>query len=199
MFKPSIISFVTIIFIYKSCFGNVNKERIIKYLQDFRSLNAEFVQINNNGGVLSGRILINRPGKARIEYNEIPMLMISDGKRFATINKELKSIAFYNLADIPVNLFLYKNFKKKNIEISSTRDFENQLKIKIKNKENSKGFVEIIFEKKPFIMKKWIIFQDDGQKKTQVLLNNLLLNKKNIASEFNIDREDPRPSVLRNF
>ena len=60
----------------------------------------------------SGKILINRPGKARIEYNEIPLLLISDGKKFVTINKKIKSITYYNLVDIPVNLLLYKNFKK---------------------------------------------------------------------------------------
>ena len=77
MFKPSIISLIVIIFIYKICFGNVNKERIIKYLQDFRSLTQNLF-VNNNGGVLSGKILINRPGKARIEYNEILMLLVTE-------------------------------------------------------------------------------------------------------------------------
>ena len=37
--------------------------------------------------------------------------------QLASINKELKPITFYNLNDIPVNLFLYKNFKTENVKI----------------------------------------------------------------------------------
>ena len=110
MFKLFYLFFLTFIFIYKSSFGNVNKDRALQYLENFTYLNAKFIQINNNGDVLSGKILINRPGKARIEYNEIPLLLISDGKKFVTINKKIKSITYYNLVDIPVNLLLYKNF-----------------------------------------------------------------------------------------
>ena len=83
MLKFTTIFFIIIIFIYKSSFGNTNKETVLKYLQDFNSLNSKFIQINNNGEVLSGKILIMRPGKVRIEYKEIPLLLISDGKKIS--------------------------------------------------------------------------------------------------------------------
>ena len=90
MFRLLISNFLIIIFIHKTSFGNANQERVLNFLQSFNTLNAEFIQINNNGEVLSGKILITRPGKTRIEYNEIPLLLISDGKRFASINNMLR-------------------------------------------------------------------------------------------------------------
>ncbi len=199
MFKLFYLFFLTFIFIYKSSFSNVNKDMALQYLESFTYLSAKFIQINNNGDVLSGKILINRPGKARIEYNEIPLLLISDGKKFVTINKKIKSITYYNLVDIPVNLLLYKNFKKENIIISTSGESENQVKLKISDKKRTdQSYIEVIFEQKPFIMKKWTVFRDPLNK-TEVLLNDLILNEKNLSSKFNIDKEDPRPSVLKNY
>ena len=141
VFRILFINLFIIIFIHKTCFGNANQERVLNFLQSFDTLNAEFIQINNNGEILSGQILISRPGKTRIQYNEIPLLLISDGKRFASINKKIKSITFYNLADIPVSLFLYKNFEKKDIEIVGLYEKENQIKIRIRHKkERMKAF-----------------------------------------------------------
>ena len=198
MFRLLVSNFLIIIFIYKSSFGNANQERVLNFLQNFNTLNAEFIQINNNGEVLSGKILITRPGKTRIEYNEIPLLLISDGKRFASINNKIKSIAFYNLADIPVSLFLYKNFEKKDIEIIGLYEKENQIKIRIRHKKrNDESYLEIVFEKNPFLMKKWTIFQNPTNK-IEVLLNTLIVNEKNFVSSFDIDKEDPRPKVFRN-
>ena len=199
MFKLFYLFFLNFIFIYKSSFSNVNKDMALQYLESFTYLSAKFIQINNNGDVLSGKILINRPGKARIEYNEIPLLLISDGKKFVTINKKIKSITYYNLVDIPVNLLLYKNFKKENIIISTSGESENQVKLKISDKKRTdQSYIEVIFEQKPFIMKKWTVFRDPLNK-TEVLLNDLILNEKNLSSKFNIDKEDPRPSVLKNY
>ncbi len=198
MFRILITNLFIIIFIHKTSFGNSNQERVINFLQGFDTLKAEFIQINDNGEILSGKILITRPGKTRIEYNEIPLLLISDGKRFASINNKIKSITFYNLADIPVSLFLYKNFQKKDIEIIGMYEKENQIKIRIRHKKRKdESFLEIIFEKNPFLMKKWTIFQTPTNK-VEVLLNTLVINEKNFISNFDIDKEDPRPKVFRN-
>ena len=198
VFRILITNLFIIIFIHKTSFGNSNQERVINFLQGFDTLKAEFIQINDNGEILSGKILITRPGKTRIEYNEIPLLLISDGKRFASINNKIKSITFYNLADIPVSLFLYKNFQKKDIEIIGMYEKENQIKIRIRHKKRKdESFLEIIFEKNPFLMKKWTIFQTPTNK-VEVLLNTLVINEKNFISNFDIDKEDPRPKVFRN-
>ena len=143
--------------------------------------------------------MITRPGKIRIQYNENPLLIISDGKRLATINKSIQNITYYNLKDIPVSLLLYKNFEKEKILIKETKEYENLIKITLLNTQvDNNNFVEIVFEKKPFLMKKWTVFQDKFNK-TEVLLNNLKINRKILSKNFDIDIEDPRPKVLRNF
>ena len=56
MFKLRIIILFLIIFVYKSSFSNTNEQKILKYLQNFDSLKSDFIQVNNNGNVLSGKI-----------------------------------------------------------------------------------------------------------------------------------------------
>lgn len=198
MFYFRTILFVLIISIYKSSFSNVNQERILKYLQNFDSLRSDFIQVNNNGNVLTGKLFISRPGMVRIEYKEIPLLLISDSKKIASINQDLDSITFYRLQDIPVALLLYKDFKLEKLKVLDFIDFENQFKLKIKEKENENpGFIEIIFEKNTFTLKKWIIFRDKLNK-TEVLLQNLKFNEKFNKKLFDIDSEDPRHPIWRN-
>ncbi len=194
-----IFTFFIFIFIHKNVLCNANQEMVIKYLTNFDTLESDFIQVNNDGATNTGKILITRPGKIRIQYNENPLLIISDGKRLATINKSIQNITYYNLKDVPVSLLLYKNFEKEKILIKETKEYENLIKITLLNTQvDNNNFVEIVFEKKPFVMKKWTVFQDKFNK-TEVLLNNLKINREILSKNFDIDIEDPRPKVLRNF
>ena len=199
MFNLRIIILILTIFVYKSSIAEVNEQKILKYLQNFNSLISDFIQVNNNGDVLSGKISISRPGKVRVEYNEVPLLIISDGKKIASINKELKSITFYRIKDIPLALLLFKNFSLDNVQILDYSDFENQLRIRLKEKnKNSEGFIDVLFEKNTFTLKKWIVFTNKVNK-TEVLLENIKLNVNIQNKIFQIDQSDPRPPIWRDY
>ena len=199
MFKLRIIILFLIIFVYKSSFSNTNEQKILRYLQNFDSLKSDFIQVNNNGNVLSGKITILRPGKVRVEYNEIPLLIISDGKKIASINKELDSITFYRIKDIPLALLLFKNFSLKNVQILDYFDLENQLQIRLKEKDKEgEDFIDILFEKNTFTLKKWTVFKNKSNK-TEVLLENVRLNNKINKKIFEIEEEDPRHPIWRDY
>jgi len=199
MFKLRIIILFLIIFVYKSSSSNTNEQKILKYLQNFDSLKSDFIQVNNNGNVLSGKITILRPGKVRVEYNEIPLLIISDGKKIASINKELDSITFYRIKDIPLALLLFKNFSLKNVQILDYFDLENQLQIRLKEKDKeSEDFIDILFEKNTFTLKKWTVFKNKSNK-TEVLLENVRLNDKINKKIFEIEEDDPRHPIWRDY
>ncbi len=177
--------------------SNVNRERIIDYLENFFSLSSNFVQINNNGDVLSGKLFVSRPGKFRIEYNQTPLILMSDSKRLALINKELKSISFHSFDQIPVNVLLFKKLSMNEIKIFNLVESENTLSIDVINsKFEDKGFIKIIFETNPFSMKKWTIFKTD-KTKTEVFFDSLSLDRKLSPKLFDIESEDPRKIPFR--
>tara|TARA_B100000579_G_scaffold389232_1_gene362891 strand:+ start:238 stop:837 length:600 start_codon:yes stop_codon:yes gene_type:complete len=186
------------IFISSSLKSDENIKKIFSYLENFSTLKSDFVQINNNGSILTGKILLSRPGKIRIEYNENPLVVISDGKKVATVNKKLKNVTFYSLNDIPIKMLLYNDFELEKVKILNYREKDNNLFLNLTEKKFAEeGFVEIIFEKNPFQMKKWTVISND-QSKTEVLLNNLEFDLEIKKNKFDISEEDPRNQLWRN-
>ena len=84
------------------------------------------------------------------------------------------------------------------IKIESS-DLENQLRIRFKEKgKENNGFIDVLFEKSTFILKKWIIFNNQ-MSKTEVLLENLKLNENITNKIFKIDDDDPRHPIWRDY
>ena len=193
-----ILIFCFIIILYSKSFSDVNTDKIINYLSSFNTLKSNFIQVNTNGDILTGKIALIRPGKFRIEYNETSLLIISDGKKVAVINKDIKSVSFYSLKDLPASIILFKDISLNAIHLLKSKNLENRIEITFTtNKKKNDEVIQITFEKQPLIMKKWSI---DGinETKTEIMFNNLLLDNQIDAKLFDIEREDPRIRIWRN-
>ena len=187
-----ILIFCFIIVLYNKSFSDVNTDKIINYLSSFNTLKSNFIQVNSNGDILTGKVVLMRPGKFRVEYNEISVLIISDGRKVAVINKDMKTISFYSLKDLPANMILFKDISLNNIHLVKSKDLENRIEITFKtNKKKDDEKINITFEKQPLIMKKWEIDRLDNNK-TEIMFNNLLLDNEIDLKLFDIEREDPR-------
>ena len=193
-----ILIFCFIIILYNKSFSDVNTDKIINYLNSFNTLKSNFIQVNTNGDILTGEIALIRPGKFRIEYNETSLLIISDGKKVAVINKDIKSISFYSLKDLPASIILFKDISLNAIHLLKSKNLENRIEITFTtNKKKNDEVIQITFEKQPLIMKKWSI---DGinETKTEIMFNNLLLDNQIDVKLFDIEREDPRIRIWKN-
>ena len=133
-----------------------------------------------------------RPGKFRVEYNEISVLIISDGRKVAVINKDIKNISFYSLKDLPASMILFKDISLNNIHLLKSKNLENRIEITFRtNKKKDDEKINITFEKQPLIMKKWEIDRLDNNK-TEIMFDNLLLDNEIDLKLFDIEKEDPR-------
>ena len=193
-----ILIFCFIIILYNKSFSDVNTDKIINYLSSFNTLKSNFIQVNTNGDILTGKIALIRPGKFRIEYNETSLLIISDGKKVAVINKDIKSVSFYSLKDLPASIILFKDISLNAIHLLKSKNLENRIEITFTtNKKKNDEVIQITFEKQPLIMKKWSI---DGinETRTEIMFNNLLLDNQIDVKLFDIEREDPRVRIWKN-
>lgn len=187
-----VLIFCFIIFLYNKSFSDVNTDKIINYLSSFNTLKSNFIQVNSNGDVLTGKVALIRPGKFRVEYNEISVLIISDGRKVAVINRDIKNISFYSLKDLPASMILFKDISLNNIHLLKSKNLENRIEITFStNKKKDDEKIHITFEKQPLIMKKWEIDRLDNNK-TEIMFNNLLLDNEIDLKLFDIEREDPR-------
>ena len=188
--KILIICFIIVL--YNKSFSDVNTDKIINYLSSFDTLKSNFIQVNSNGDIFTGKVALIRPGKFRVEYNEISVLIISDGRKVAVINRDIKNISFYSLKDLPASMILFKDISLNNIHLLKSKNLENRIEITFStNKKKDDEKIHITFEKQPLIMKKWEINRLDNNK-TEIMFNNLLLDNEIDMKLFDIEREDPR-------
>lgn len=172
-------------------FEEKNIINISNYLNEIKSFDSNFIQINSNGDNLSGNIKLSKPNLLRIEYSSpINRLIVSDGKKLAIINKKQKTINFYNINQLPVKILLDDEFKINNQKIKKFEKKEGIIIIELTDIDESNiSSVELIFESSPLNLKKWIIRDFQGYQ-TEMYLTNTRINGKIDKKNFII--EDPR-------
>jgi outer membrane lipoprotein-sorting protein len=86
--------------------------RAVAYLEGLSSAKGRFVQTDQKGGTAGGSLYLERPGKARFEYDPPEGLVItSDGKTVTVANSRLKTFQHYPLSATPLSLFLAKEIR----------------------------------------------------------------------------------------
>ena len=87
-------------------------DRAADYLQGLATVSARFSQTAPDGKVSGGLLYMQRPGKARFEYDPpARMLIVSDGRTVAVSDMRLKSFDRYPLSATPLNLLLAKQVR----------------------------------------------------------------------------------------
>lgn len=188
-YKIGIVIFFLFALTSKSKADKIDK--IAHFLEKFSTLTANFIQINNSGESLSGKIFIQRPGKLRIDYDDPnPNLIISDSLRLAHINRDIPYINIYSLKQLPIRMLLSNDFSMSNYPILNYKENNKVVEIEISKKnEEDLGSIILVFEDSPVKLKKWII-KEVNNTKTEIYLSNLLIDTKIENNLFKI--EDPR-------
>ena len=76
--------------------SNESYLEVKKYLNDLKTLSADFIQISNDGAIRRGKIHITLPGKLRISYeNPSDLLITSMGFWLVVQNRKLKQTNNY--------------------------------------------------------------------------------------------------------
>ena len=148
--------------------------RIETYLNEMNTLRSDFLQISSNGAVATGKLLMQRPGKIRFEYDPpSPILLISDGYFLRYIDKDLEQVTHIWLEDTPIGFLLKDNLKLSgSIAVTKFSRNANLLTVTLtKSKEPEKGIISIIFSDKPLALKKWVVEDAQGIT-TTITLNN---------------------------
>ena len=148
--------------------------RIETYLNEMKSLRADFLQVSSNGAVATGKLLMQRPGKMRFEYDPpSPIMLLADGYFLKYIDKDLEQVTHIWLEDTPIGFLLKDNLKLSgSIAVTKFSRNTNLLTTTLtKSKESEKGTVSLIFSDKPLSLKKWVIKDAQGIT-TTITLNN---------------------------
>jgi outer membrane lipoprotein-sorting protein len=124
------------------------------YLNNIKSLEANFVQESSSGGVVNGKLLLLRPGKMRIEYGKpSPSLIIANGSVLAYTDLELEETSYLTTNSTPASFLTrpFFSFAAKDVEITGFSKSADFIKVSIvkKNKKEA-GEFSLIFQTNPF-------------------------------------------------
>lgn len=135
-----------------------------KYLNSITGLSGKFVQTANNK-TEQGIFAMLRPGRVRLDYDNMPVQLISDGTDLYFFDRSLDQITTVPLTSTPAGILIRKNIDLKNadINVAETQDNDKtfQLKLNLRGQEGL-GYMTVVFDKKPIRLNSWTVVDATG-------------------------------------
>lgn len=170
----------------------VNLKAIADYMSNLTQGFARFEQLNADGTVSKGTLLVKRPSYARIEY-DLPSTGLIIADRFRVAVFDLKSNlapVIVPLSSTPLYVLLKDNIRIDDPGILGAYDIGNAMsQVTVKNASSSDhGSVQLIFENNPIRLAGWL-YKDQFGQTTQMKFNTLIPSTQIDQELFDIDGE----------
>lgn len=135
-----------------------------KYLNSVTGLTGKFVQ-TANGRQERGTFSMLRPGRVRLDYDNMPVQLISDGQDLYFFDQSLDQITTVPITSTPAGILIRKNINLTNADISvvETTDYKNSfaLKMNLRGQEGL-GHMTVVFDKNPVKLNSWSVVDATG-------------------------------------
>jgi len=168
------------------------------YLRSLSSAMGRFVQTDPRGAVSTGTFYLQRPGKARFEYDPpSPLVIASNGFRVAVVNRRLKTIQAYPLAATPLGLLLSREIRiDRGVAIGAVTRRRGGFSIVARDANHRhQGEITLDFTGPPPALAGWTIIDPQGAP-TKVRLIDFAPSKHFPGALFELgDPEAPQPTT----
>ena len=165
---------------------------ISKYFNGMFTASSPFTQINDDGTISTGRILIRRPGRIRFEYNppDASLVMAGQGQVAVFDAKSNQPPERFPLSRTPLFLILAKdvNLDRANMVVGHTDDGTATTVVAQDPEHPEYGNIQLVFTGNPVELRQWIVTDGAGSR-TTVILGDLQLGGRMRAKLFDIDGE----------
>ncbi|MFZ5668499.1 MAG: LolA family protein [Pseudomonadota bacterium] len=148
----------------------------IDYLQGLTSARGRFVQTDARGSQTQGALFLQRPGRARFEYDApSSLLVVSDGRVVSVADKRLKTVNRYFLSQTPLKLFLADEIRfDRGVRITRVTRLADGFEILAEDRTGrTRGRLALTFGDAPMRLIGWRITDARGAV-TQVRLTSLV-------------------------
>ena len=163
--------------------------RAEKYLNSITGLAGGFTQ-NANGKVEQGDFAMLRPGRVRLDYDNMPVQLIADGKDLYFYDSSLDQITTVPLTSTPAGILIRKNIDLKNADINVVETKDNgktfSLKLNLRGQEGL-GYMTVVFDNNPTRLNSWTVVDATGTH-TDVSFSGLKTKTDFVKNYFQIQR-----------
>jgi outer membrane lipoprotein-sorting protein len=138
--------------------------RIETYLNGLTTMESRFLQFSEEG-VAEGRIMLDRPGRLRIEYTPpVPVLMIASGRLLMYHDTQLKQTTFLPVSETPAALLIDDNIKLSgDVTVTKFERTPRAFRVTLEQTDSpDTGSVTLMFEDAPMRLAKWRVIDAQG-------------------------------------
>ena len=132
--------------------------RIVDYLQGLTSARSGFVQTDARGARSEGTFYLQRPGRARFDYDPPSGLVIaSDGRNVTVVDRRLKTRHVYPLGATPLGLFLARTIRlDRGVAVRQVIREAGSVTIVAEDaRHKSRGQIALTFSENPLALTGW--------------------------------------------
>jgi len=162
------------------------------YFNSFRTAEAQFTQINPDGTIATGRLMIQRPGRVRFEYDppDRNLVLATAGSVNIFDARGNAGPSVYPLSRTPLNLILAEqvDLTRARMVVSHTSDGPTTSVVAQDPDAPEYGQIRLVFSANPTELRQWIITDDTGRD-TTVILGQMRLGASLSAALFDVERE----------
>jgi outer membrane lipoprotein-sorting protein len=143
-------------------------ERAAAYLDGLSEARGRFTQTDARGRTSEGELYLDRPGKARFEYqNPATLLVVADGYTVMVYDRRLNTATRYPLGSTPLGLFLQKHVRLDKIDVTSVERTPGGFQITARGGSHGMhGEITLSFSDQPMALKQWSIIDAQGGRTT---------------------------------
>lgn len=167
----------------------ISLKELSRYLNALTTAEVGFTQINSDGSISTGTLYIQRPGRARFEYNppDKNLVLASSGTVAVFDAKSNQPPEQYPLDRTPLAIILAKNVDLGRAKMVVGHNVDgNTTRVRAQDPDHPEyGSIEMVFTSGPTELRQWVI-RDDSGGETTVILGEMKKGGKLSASLFNI-------------
>lgn len=164
---------------------------ISTYLNDLKTAEATFTQINDDGSISTGTIYIKRPGKMRFEYNapDSALVVVSANAVYIADSKSNQPPETYPLSRTPLSLILARNVNLEQANMVVGHDYDGTATVVTAQDPNNpeQGNIQMKFTGNPVELRQWVV-NDDAGGQTTVILGGLITGGQLANRLFDVPR-----------
>ena len=140
--------------------------KAVGYLEGLTSAKGRFEQTDSRGETTTGTFFLQRPGRARFDY-DLPsgLVIASNGFKVTVVNRRLKTIESYPLGLTPLGLFLARNIRlDQGVVVSAVDRTASGFIVTAQDAhKRSQGSIALSFSDQPMRLQGWVVTNAQGR------------------------------------
>lgn len=162
------------------------------YFNGFRTAEADFTQINPDGTLATGRLMIHRPGRVRFEYDppDRNLVLAAGGSVNVFDARSNVEPSVYPLNRTPLNLILSERVDLTRARMVVRHFAEGPTTSVVAQDPDfpEYGQIRLVFSAAPVELRQWVVTDDTGRD-TTVILGQLRTGGSLSSALFDVERE----------